>query len=527
MYLDRSDLEFRNTVLSGAYVDKSAMISHLNAKITLSSKFFLISRPRRFGKTYAAKMLNSYYSKHLDSAEIFDNLAISHDPSYKKHLNKYNVFYIDMQAFADFNDPDGLHYLERFNKALCADMMSHFPKVFETTNTDNFVDAVINAFSIYKEQFVFIIDEWDFVLRTYKDQKLISAFINMLRLLFKSDDGAQCCALVYMTGVLPIIRYNTESALNNFVEYTMVSPKNLAPYFGFTEDEVKSLCNKHHVPFMQAKKWYDGYRLGDYEIYNPRAIDMLCSTHNFENYWSETGYQSVVSSVLKLNIDNVRDDLLTLLDGDDIRSVDFDAFNSDLQNLTSRDSILAYLVHLGYLACNQGRIYIPNEEIKIALKQDLKRAQYPEFLRKYESSAKFIQNILKQDRDAVAEYLEKLHSQSTSMLTYNSEEALRFLVLKAMFASDEYYQNEFQELPTGKGFADLVYLPKPSEINKVPALVIELKCSQDVYTTISQIHEKQYMQAVKGACKAVLLVGINYDKKTKKHTCMIEEGNLD
>ena len=160
MYLDRSDLEFRNTVLSGAYVDKSAMISHLNAKITLSSKFFLISRPRRFGKTYAAKMLNSYYSKHLDSAEIFDNLAISHDPSYKKHLNKYNVFYIDMQAFADFNDPDGLHYLERFNKALCADMMSHFPKVFETTNTDNFVDAVINAFSIYKEQFVFIIDEW-------------------------------------------------------------------------------------------------------------------------------------------------------------------------------------------------------------------------------------------------------------------------------------------------------------------------------------------------------------------------------
>ena len=106
----------------------------------------------------------------------------------------------------------------------------------------------------------------------------------MLRLLFKSDDGAQCRALVYMTGVLPIIRYNTESALNNFVEYTMVSPKNLAPYFGFTEDEVKSLCNKHHVPFMQAKKWYDGYSLRGVEIYSPKSVITAVAKKHCNNY---------------------------------------------------------------------------------------------------------------------------------------------------------------------------------------------------------------------------------------------------
>lgn len=123
-----------------------------------------------------------------------------------------------------------------------------------------------------RQEIYFIIDEWDFVFREYpNNSNLHENFINLLRALFKGV-GENFVELVYMTGILPIARYNTQSALNNFNEYTILKSSNYSQYYGFTENEVKTLCEKYQLDFETAKFWYNGYKVGEYEIYNPNSI---------------------------------------------------------------------------------------------------------------------------------------------------------------------------------------------------------------------------------------------------------------
>lgn len=522
MFIDSPDYVFRNNVQDG-FVDKSGLISFLNTQFGGENRFVLVSRPRRFGKTMAIRMLNAYYSKRLNTKEIFDKLVVSKSPSYKEHLNQHNVLYIDMRFFAQSEDLEGKNFISNLTRGVCEELKKFYLNVLSNEPCTNIKDALVKIYSETSQRFIILIDEWDYALRVFKNQKITEAYIDLLRELFKSQ-ASDCIELAYMTGILPIKRYNSQSDLNNFNEYTMIEPSALAPYFGFTTSEVQMLCQKYNLPFDTTQKWYDGYKLNGFEIYNPRAIMRLCASKNFVSYWTQTGSMDVITDVLKFDLYNVRADLLNLYEGNEISSVNFNNFNCDVSELNSRDAIITFLVHLGYLAFDAGKksIYIPNQEIRIEIKETLKKDKYPAFMQKYQDSLKLIKDINESNAEAVARYIEKLHNQVTSIIRYNNEDGLRYVLLTAMYAADEYYQVPKQEYPSGKGFADLVFIPKHGFEKQYATIVIELKWNQSANTALEQIKERNFTQDLEGTSDAILLVGINYDTKSKIHSCEIE-----
>mgnify|MGYP000523764004 CR=1 FL=1 len=179
-------------------------------------------------------------------------------------------------------------------------------------------------------------------------------------------------SLVYLTGILPIKRMKTQSVLNNFDEYTMLSAKSLAPYIGFTEEEVRELCGKNITAiFSSVKQWYDGYILANdgtfYSVYNPKAVVNVMLWGEFQSYWSQTGSFETIEQYINRNIDGLKDTVIAMLSGDDAR-VNVTLFRNDLdeRSLKSKEDILTFLIHLGYLAYNPiwKTVYIPNEEIR-------------------------------------------------------------------------------------------------------------------------------------------------------------------
>ena len=528
MFLDVENTVFKKSV-QGSYVDKSEIISDLNSLLDDPKRFVLISRSRRFGKTYTIRMLNAYYSKRCDSKEIFDKLKISKYPTYEENLNKYHVLYLDMQSFASSLDKEGKEYLSNFHEQLTQELVENFPKAFKKEVKNDFPKALKQVYSIYREKFIVLVDEWDYALRVYQNAKITEEYVDLLRSLFKDDICANCFSLVYMTGILPIKRYDTESSLNNFDEFTMESPGKYAKYFGFTESEVKELCSEHNLSFNLAKTWYDGYKLEGIDIYNPNSIISLLERRQYTSYWRKTGSLDVVTAALKLDFGNVRQDLIALLSGAEIMPINFDKYNSDIKNVKETNDILAYLVHLGYLAYDntKNRVYIPNNEVRLAIVDALKIDNSKLVIDKIKESEEFIKNLVAQDEQKVASYIEKIHNSNVSILTYNSEVSLRYVLMMAMFSSDGIYQNALQELPSGKGFADLAYIPLIQQAGVYPSFVIELKWNKDVNTALSQIKDKQYTDVLKQTARECLLVGINYDVETKKHTCKIEKMKLD
>ena len=133
------------------------------------------------------------------------------------------------------------------------------------------------------------------------------------------------------------------------------------------------------------------------------------------------------------------------------------------------------------------------------------------------NSRKLLEATWKQDEEAVARYIEEAHL-NTSILTYNNENALAYTLLLAYISARDYY-TIIREMPTGKGFADIVFIPRHDN----PAMIIELKWNQDVETALTQIKEKKYPRGLEKYKDNLLIVGISYDKKTKKHTCFIEK----
>lgn len=244
MYVNVGNLTFK-IVRNSEYVDKSDLIALTNQAIDTEERFICVTRPRRFGKSVAINMLNAYYSKGCDSKELFSDLKIASSEDFKKHLNQHDVIFLDMMDFAD-DEHNGEHYLENLNSKVVSELQENYKECFENDRKYSLPDAVASL----KKRFVFIIDEWDFVFRQYPDNtKLHESFVDLLRALFKSSVNQRVVELVYMTGILPIARYHTQSALNNFSEYTILNSGSFSSYYGFTENEVKGLCKKYLLDF--------------------------------------------------------------------------------------------------------------------------------------------------------------------------------------------------------------------------------------------------------------------------------------
>lgn len=364
MFVNPDNSAFQVALNSEIYVDKTGMLEYTNKVINTLQGYICNSRPRRFGKSVTANMLAAYYSKGCDSREMFSTLKISESIGFEKNINKYDVIHIDIQWCIE---PAGgsenvVSYITE--KTIC-ELREYYPNEL-SEKIESLPEALSVINSMNGTKFIIIIDEWDIIIRDEANNKKVQEeYINFLRAMFKGVEPTKYIGLAYLTGILPIKKLKTQSALNNFKQYTMLNPGPLAEYIGFTEEEVKKLCDRYERDFHKVKKWYDGYPLGKYHIYNPNAVVSLMMEGEFRSYWSETGSYRIIVPLINMDFDGLKSAILEMLAGGSVET-DVTSFQNDTVNFEDKDDILTYLIHLGYLAYDQKRemAFVPNEEIR-------------------------------------------------------------------------------------------------------------------------------------------------------------------
>ena len=384
--------------------------------------------------------------------------------------------------------------------------------------------CLANFYLETQEKFVIIIDEYDAILREKQgDIEAIKEYLEWLKGLLK--DKAYV-ALAYMTGILPIKKYGTQSALNMFDEYSMVEPFNFMPFIGFTDDEVKALCNKYQVDLGQMRSWYNGYTFNDTHIYNPNSVVKSIERRAFSNFWTKTESFESLADYISLNFDGLKDDVIRLVSGQSIECK-FASFSNDMSILNNKHDVFALLVHLGYLSIEESfentcLVKIPNYEIQKEFDSVIELSEnYADIYALAKDTNKLLEAIYAANNEAVAKAIEQNHQKYTSIIKYNDENSLSCVVTMSLFLSVDKYYHPKREQFAGKGFADLIYIPKPKA--NVPALLIELKYDKDAQSAINQIKERNYLDYFEDYKGKVMLVGINYDTQSKKHECLIEE----
>ena len=522
-FVNSDSSAFRRAAEDEIYVDKSGLIEFTNQVLGKSRGFICNSRPRRFGKSTTADMLTAYYSKGADSKEMFSSLKIASSPDWENHLNKYDVIHFDVQwCIIPAGGPDKV--ISYINDKVIEELKKCYPG----TIADD-VKALSEALSIINDltgnKFIVIIDEWDVLIRDdAKNEKVQKEYIDFLRSIFKGTEPLKYIALAYLTGILPVKRETTQSALNNFDEYTILDAGPFAEYVGFTEEDVTNLCSKYGREFEEVRRWYDGYLLDDFHIYNPKAVVSVMLSGKFKSYWSDTASYKVIVPLINMNYKGLKEAVIEMISGGNV-PVNTDDFQNDTVSFTSKDDVLTYLIHLGYLAYNANKktAFIPNEEIRNVMNSAVNKKDWSETTAFMERSQAILDATFAMDGEAVAEGVEKIHDTYSSALKYNNEDSLSGVLTLSYLASMDSYFKPIRELPTGRGFADFVYIPKPEHREYNPALVVELKWNKEVESAIDQIREKRYPDSIKEYTDNILLVGINYDKKTKKHECRIEK----
>jgi hypothetical protein len=506
-------------VRKGKYVDKTGLIEFINSTLGTQRKLTCVSRPRRFGKSFAAKMLCAYYGKGCDSRELFEDLEIAKDKTFEQYLNKYDVIYLDITTLIS-SVSDIKNIVSEIRKKVISEVRVAYPDVKQD---DTIFETLSNVAEATGNKFFIIIDEWDALFRESKnDTELQKEYIQLLRSLFKGALTDKMLVGAYMTGILPIKKYGTQSALTDFKEYTMLEPKKLERYVGFTEAEVKNLCDEYGMNFDEMKRWYDGYSFDHIKsVYSPNSVMEAVLNEKIGSYWTMTETYESLKIYIDMNEDGLKETIVQMLGGAKIR-IDAGTFQNDMTTITCRDDVLILLIHLGYLAYDMDKeaAYIPNEEVRREFVRAVKYGRHKEVAKLIQTSDRLLQATLAMDSETVANAIEEAHSAGTAPLYYNDEQALRSVIRFAYISCiDEFLRIE--ELPSGIGYADVVYLPKKR--SDKPIMVVELKWNKTAEGAITQIKNRNYPQVLEGFGSNMLLVGVNYDEKTKKHTCVIEK----
>ena len=524
------------------FVDKTDFIEKMSAKINADKRFFAVTRPRRFGKTVTAHMLLAYYSKGYIGKKIFDGLHIADKDNYAEHLNKYDVIYVDMNTIDGLFDGysgqkqkvEGVNDLvDYFEYSVIKDLKSsnEFSKCLEKHQIGNMglLETLLAITQDLNTRFIFIMDERDLVYREYRDDEVLQKkFIKLLKNLFKSDGGKACFALAYLTGILPIKKYNSQSALNGFDEYNMLSPGDYAPYFGFTEDEVANIVKSPNckVSHHDLKSWYEGYKIKGVDIYNPNSVCKAVTRNECISYWSGTSSNEEFVRLINMDFDGIKEDIINLIEGDEV-TFSCANFQNDMVTIKDKNDVFSLLVCLGYLGCaetkNQYRkvAYVPNAEIKAVLMDIVREQNWYERMETIRRSENLLKAIKELDGTTVATIIQDIHnSPAVALLDYNDEESLTYCVMTGLLWStlDDYsYHREDQ---AGKGRVDLVYEPIT---RRQPLILIEFKYDDSAEEAIKQIKEKEYFKRYAGQYRNIILVGINFSTKTKDHQCLIEK----
>ncbi len=518
IYLNPKNKGFMEAVRSEIYVDKTGLIAYTNKCLNTMDKYICVSRPRRFGKSMALKMLAAYYSCACDSGELFSGYKIESDETFQEHLNQYDVIYLNMQQF--FIRAKKQEVTEYLEQVVIADIRKVYGEFFPEQETG--LAAVLEQ--IYAEtdrEFIFLVDEWDCVMRERQEsEELQKQYLDFLRNLLKDQPYV---ALAYMTGILPVKKYGQHSALNMFREFSMTNQKALEEYTGFTEDEVKQLCERFDMNFEETSSWYDGYMFKKFRhIYNPKSVVEAMSCQDFSSYWTSTETYEALKIYMDMDYDGLRSEIAQMLGGGRV-VVNTGSFQNDMRNFKTKDDVLTLLIHLGYLAYDpQTReAFIPNKEIIGEFENAMSVSGWQEVMRVLKASEQLLEDTINGDAERVAEALDRAHTEVASMLTYNDENSMACAIGLAYYSARKDYVL-IREFPSGKGFADIVFLPLPH--TDKPALVVELKYDRSAMTALQQIKDRKYTQALERYSGEIVLAGVDYDKdKTDKpHSCMIE-----
>jgi hypothetical protein len=536
IYLNPGNEGFRQSLRSEIYVDKSGLISLLNSRhVGTSDKYICISRPRRFGKSRAIEMLSAYYSSAEDTDTLFDGSIVKQDPSYNEYRNKYDVIKLTMTDFLMYGGIDKV--LEILQKLVIKELKDAYS--IEPIVDDSLQLALQETYQKIGKGFVFLIDEWDCILREWKDKEAQKKYLDFLRGILKDKPYV---SLAYMTGILPIKKYGTHSTLNMFAEYSMVNAGAFAPFYGFTEEETKAICDRYKMPFAEVSAHYNGYKFkydkltevnGQIEIeevrlamFGPKSVVEATKNHKIDNYWNQTETYEALAVYIQMNLEGLKDIIIELMAGGS-KEIRISTFSNDLTSFADIDSVLTLLVHLGYLYYDEETwsVRIPNMEVQEAFYDATVSTHWNEVISALKESKKLLEAIWNRDNETVAALIEKAHEE-VAILQYNNEAALSYTLGLALYYAKSYY-NIIRELPSGKGFIDIAYIPRKAHADK-PAMIVELKYDKTLPGALNQIKEKNYSAALKdfvgsqANLGSMLLVAINYDKVAKQHECSIE-----
>ena len=525
VYVNPGNQAFRR-IAGQNYVDKTGLIVRMNERIGGTDSLVCISRPRRFGKSYAAKMLTAYYDCSCDSYALFAGRKIAEDENFREHLNQYNVICLDVSGFVSEakKKNDSLREIPvRIEQALWKDLLEGGFQPGEGDSLNDFLLRIVDLPG--GKPFIFIIDEWDAVIREGKDDAdAQTAYLNLLRGWFKNTNFTpKVVQAAYMTGILPIKKDGSQSAISEFDEFSMLDPLDFASFVGFTEEEVRERCADKGLPFEEVKAWYDGYDFPSVgAIYNPYSVMKALKAGKCRSYWRKTSAAESLKNYINMDFDGLQETIARLIAGEAV-SVNVDNFQNDFESFESADDLLTLLIHLGYLTYHEeaGTVQIPNEEVRIEFRQFLSQKNInPGWTALIRRSQKLLEDTIAGDSDAVAAALDEIRGENYAPRFYNNEQALRAVIKYAyLVAAGRYVRVD--EMPSGKGLADVVYLP--AALSGLPAMVVELKWNKSAGGAITQIKEKRYTAALKPYEGNLLLVGVNYDEASGKHSCLIEK----
>ena len=505
---------FMNLQNSKYYVDKSNIIDKLNEIINTENCYVCITKPRRFGKSSIINMLGAYYTKDLDSKEIFDKLEISKSSAYKENLNKYNVINISFNKI-----PDNMKCYDDYINMIKISLTREIEEKYSNINSKNYF-SIADMLEDTKEQFIFIIDEWDYIFSHNLFKENHQDFLEFIRNLLKDRSYVALC---YMTGVLPIKKYSTGSSLNMFDEYTFLKDRLYAKYFGFTKEEVIELCNKNkEIDYKELEEWYNGYTTpSGIKLYNPRSVVIALRNGYCENYWTSTGAMDEVLYYLKYNIADVRNDVIEMVSGNSIDIIIDEEYRAGQAEPRTREEIYSAMIIYGFLSYYEGRIKVPNKELMKEFEKSLKDESFGEVMNIVKKSENTLKATLKKDSNIVAKAIDEIHNSEIPILQYNDENSLSCVITLAYHSARNYYRIEREE-KSGKGYADFMFHPKRKGDT---AFVLELKVDNTPENAIKQIKEKEYYQKFikENIDRKILAVAICYDKISKKHKCKIEE----
>ena len=522
-FVNPGNSAFQIALNSEIYIDKTGLLTYTNRVMNTLQGYICNSRPRRFGKSITANMLTAYYSRGCDSRAMFSDLSIGQNPDFEKHLNQYDVIHLDIQWCLEPAGGAGL-VVSFITTETIRELREYYPNILPE-KLNSLPDALSYINTATGRKFIIIIDEWDVLIRDEAANKVVQdEYIHFLRAMFKGTEPTKYIQLAYLTGILPIKKVKTQSTLNNFDEFTMLDAGILAPYIGFTEDEVRNLCEKYHRDFYKVKNWYDGYLLEEYQVYNPRAVVSVMLKGKFKSYWSETSSYEVVVPLINKDFDGLKTSIIEMLSGSSVK-VNTRLFQNDTISFGNKDDVLTYLIHLGYLGYDQltQSAFVPNEEIRQELSDAVESTKWNELLAFQRKSSALLDATLAMDSDAVAAGIEKIHMEYASSISYHDENSLSSVLSIAYLSAMQYYFKPIREFPAGRGFADFVFLPKPEYLPYYPALVVELKWNKTVHTALDQIIDRKYPASIVDYTGDILLVGITYNCKSKEHQCIIKQ----